>query len=97
MTLFALGPAVAFMLIALAVGYLALIKGDKEKGFLRALGLVLGFFVIVMSFFMVLLFANLMSFEKDISMMAMRRPMMMKQQMPTTPRTIMPMRPKMAK
>ena len=90
MLTFAVGPILAFMLIALCVGYMVLIKGDKEKGFLRALGLVLGFFVIVLSFFMVLLFSNLMRFERDLSMMKMK-------QAPISSRTIMPMRPRMAK
>lgn len=90
-----LGPAMAFMLIALAAGYVTVIKGDKEKGFLRALGLVLGFFIIVMSFFMLLLFSNIMRIERELSMM--RRPMMpmmMSQQQPPPSVTIKPVAPK---
>jgi hypothetical protein len=88
MVLLAVGPTMAFMLIALALGYSIVIKGDKEKGFLRAMGLVLGFFVVVMSFFMVLLFANLIRFDREVSMMSMKKPMAMQ-------RTVMPMHPPM--
>lgn len=89
MIVFAVGQIMAFMLIALAIGYMIVIKGDKEKGFLRALGLVLGFFIVVMSFFMVLLFTNIMRIDREMSMM--RNPMMMH------PQTMMPMRPMMKK
>jgi hypothetical protein len=83
-----IGPAMAFMLIALGVGYLVVVKGDKEKGFLRALGLILGFFIVVMSFFMVLMYSNIMRIEREIAMM---KGSMMQQ----APSTIMPMRPRM--
>lgn len=75
-TVLAAGKSTAFMLIALAVGYLTVIKGDKEKGFLRALGLVTGFFVMVMSFFMVMLFTAVMNYPKDLPCMKQRPPMM---------------------
>ena len=88
MLVFAIAPAMAFMLIALAVGYMALLKGDKEKGFLRALGLVVGFFVMVFSFFMVLVLANSLGLENQLYM----NKAMMKHMMPGG-RTIMPMQP----
>jgi len=88
MLVFAIGQIMAFMLIALGVGYLIVIKGDKEKGFLRALGLVLGFFIVVMSFFMVLLFTNIMRIDREVSLMKGPRMMQM---------APMPMHPKMMK
>lgn len=86
MIIFAVGQIMAFMLIALGIGYLIVIKGDKEKGFLRALGLVLGFFIVVMSFFMVLLFTNIMRIDREMSLTGGPR---MRQMAP------MPMHPKM--
>ncbi|MFZ5800886.1 MAG: hypothetical protein ACOY3D_05890 [Candidatus Omnitrophota bacterium] len=70
----------SFMLIALAIGYLIVIKGDKEKGFLRALGLVTGFFVMVMSFFMVILFTSVINYTAGTS--GIRRPAVMRHMMP---------------
>jgi len=85
MFIFAIGPSMAFMLIALGIGYLTVIKGDKEKGFLRALGLILGFFIVVLSFFMVLLFTNLMRVDRDLAIMKAQ----MMQSMPS--KHVMPM------
>jgi len=82
----AIGPTMAFLLIAVGYGYQTAIKGDKEKGFLRAMGLVLGFFIIVMSFFLVLFFINVMRIDREMSLM--NKPMMMKSM------GMMPMRPR---
>jgi hypothetical protein len=47
--LFGAGNTLAFILAAMALGYFICVKANKEQGFLKVLGLVLGTIIIVVT------------------------------------------------
>lgn len=49
----------AYLLATLAIGYFVTTKANKETGFLRALGIVLGAMIIIISLLAVLFFTTM--------------------------------------
>lgn len=89
--MFGLGMIYAFSLIALALGYIVCATANKETGFLKGLGMVIGVFVILASAYCIIdALPSTIKMKKAMGSSTMRQKMQQSRVVPSAPSAVKP-------
>jgi len=87
-------PLIAFVLIALGVGFIICVKAKKETGMLKPIGYCIGILIIVVSFISLISVAvAMLDMKRQSSMMGQQRGMMNRAERRPMPRAAQQMPP----